>query len=74
MRALCPASPQRLQRRWLGSPTLTRTLFFAFFLSLRALNSLRVVSCTPSLIVKVPYCCTRFLLRDLRLLKALLAA
>jgi hypothetical protein len=26
VRALCPASPQRLQRRWLGSPALMRTL------------------------------------------------
>jgi hypothetical protein len=74
VRALCLALLQRLQRRWLGLPALTRTLFFAFFLLLRALNSLRVVSRTPLLIVKVPCCCTRFLLYNLRLLEALLAA
>jgi hypothetical protein len=74
VRALCPALLQRLQRYWLGLPTLTRTLFFAFFLLLRALNSLRVISYTLLLIIKVSYCCTRFLLYNLRLLKALLAA
>ena len=74
VRGLCPASPQRLQRLCDGSPTLTRTLFFAFFLSLRALNFLRVINCMPFLIIKVSYCYTRFLLYNVRLLEASLAA
>jgi hypothetical protein len=71
---LCLALLQRVQRLdgWL--PSLLRTLFFAFFLSLRALNSLRVVKRTPSSIVKVLSCCSRFLLCNLRLFEALLAA
>jgi len=74
VRELCLASPQRLQRLWDGSPTLTRTLFFAFFLSLRALNSFRVVKRTLLATLRVPSFLTRFLLCDLRRVAALLAA
>ena len=74
VRALCPASPQRPQRRWLGSPASMRILFVPFFLSLRALNSFKVVRRTPSLAVRVPSACIRFFLRALRREAASLAA
>ena len=74
VRALCPALLQRLQRLKGWPPLLARALFFAFFLLLRALNSFRVVKRTPSLTVRVPSCCNRFFLSDLRRVAALLAA
>ena len=74
VRALCPASPQRPQRLWVGSLPSARALFFAFFPSLRAANSFRVVKRTPSSAVRIPLAYIRFLLRALRRKAASLAA
>ena len=51
-----------------------RALFITFSLLLRALNYFRVVNRTPSLTVRVPPFCTRFLLCDLRFIAASFAA
>jgi hypothetical protein len=74
MRKLYPASPQRLQRLLDGLPTLTRALFFVFFLLLRAVNSFRAVGYTPSLTASVFSFYTYFLLCDFCRVAALLAA
>jgi hypothetical protein len=54
--------------------TLTRALFFTFFLLLRAKNSLRVVNYSPSLAIRVPSRYIYFLLRNFYYKAALLAA
>jgi hypothetical protein len=73
VRMLCPVSPQRLQRLCDSSPTLTRTLFFTFYLFLRAANSFLVVSYRPSAATRAPSRCIRFLLCNLRRVAASLA-
>jgi hypothetical protein len=65
IRALCPALPHVPQRLKDRMPILTRTLFFAFFPLLEALNSFRIASRTPLLNVYNPSCCIRSLLCDL---------
>jgi hypothetical protein len=72
--ALCPVFLHRPHRLWAGSPPSARTRFFAFFPSPRAPNSLSAVELWPSLTVRVPSLCTRFLLRNLRPMVASLAA
>jgi hypothetical protein len=74
MRELCSVSLQRLQRLYNSSPASTRALFFALSLLPRAKDSLRVVSRSPSLAVRVPSYCICFFLRALYYKAALLAA
>ena len=52
-------------------PTLTRALFFTFFLLLRALNSVRVIKRTPLLTIRVSSYYIYFLLYNLRYVAAL---
>jgi hypothetical protein len=74
VRKLCSALLQRLQRLCNSSPTLTRNLFFTFFLLLRALNSYTVIKRSLSITLRVPFFFIYFLLCDLRRVVALLAA
>jgi len=73
VRKLCLVLPQHLQRLYDSAPTLTRALFFAFFLLLRALNSFRVIKRTPLLTIRVPSYYIYFLLYNLRRVAALFA-
>jgi hypothetical protein len=71
MTSLAAAVSTAFLRRFAHS---THTLFFAFFPSLHALNSSRVIKRTPSPTVRILSFCTRFLLYDLRCVAASFAA